>query len=102
MKNRITKIIVSTITITLLFSCKPNNDSYLASADGTDGNWLLHGLNYAETRFSPLNQINESNIKELGLDWSLDLGLKRGIEATPIIKDGIMYLTGPWSIVFCR
>ncbi|MFA9192643.1 PQQ-binding-like beta-propeller repeat protein [Flavobacterium sp. FZUC8N2.13] len=88
------------ILISFLSSCKQNEDAYLALADGTDGDWLLHGLNYAETRFSPLNQINESNINELGLDWSLDLGLKRGIEATPIVKDGVMYLTGPWSIVF--
>ncbi len=83
-----------------LQACKQNEDNYLALADGNDGNWLLHGLNYAETRCSPLTQINESNINKLGLDWSLDLGLKRGIEATPIVKDGIMYLTGPWSIVF--
>lgn len=88
------------ILFSFLSSCKQNEDAYLALADGTDGDWLLHGLNYAETRFSPLNQINESNINELGLDWSLDLGLKRGIEATPIVKDGVMYLTGPWSIVF--
>ena len=88
------------ILISFLSSCKQNEDDYLALADGTDGNWLLHGLNYSETRFSPLNQIKESNINQLGLDWSLDLGLKRGIEATPIVKDGVMYLTGPWSIVF--
>lgn len=99
MKKKNIKIIINIIVITLIFSCQ-SKDSYLALADGTDGNWLLHGLSYAETRFSPLNQIEESNINELGLDWSLDLGMKRGIEATPIIKDGIMYLTGPWSVVF--
>ncbi len=70
-------------------------------ADQNDmGNWLLHGLNYEESRFSPLTQINRENIDQLGLSWSLDLGVKRGIEATPIVKDGMMYFTGPWSIVY--
>lgn len=100
MKNIFKFFLGCVILISFLSSCKQNEDDYLALADGTDGNWLLHGLNYSETRFSPLNQITESNINELGLDWSLDLGLKRGIEATPIVKDGVMYLTGPWSIVF--
>lgn len=100
MKNIFNFFLGCIILISCLSSCQQNQDAYLALADGTDGNWLLHGLNYSETRFSPLNQITESNINELGLDWSLDLGLKRGIEATPIVKDGVMYLTGPWSIVF--
>lgn len=100
MKNIFNFFLGCVILISCLSSCQQNQDAYLALADGTDGNWLLHGLNYSETRFSPLNQITESNINELGLDWSLDLGLKRGIEATPIVKDGVMYLTGPWSIVF--
>ncbi len=88
------------ILILTLFSCKPTVEQDLTLADGTDGNWLLHGLNYSETRFSPLDQIDPSNIQELGLDWSLDMNMKRGIEASPIVKDGIMYLTGPWSVVF--
>jgi quinohemoprotein ethanol dehydrogenase len=36
----------------------------------------------------------------LGLAWSINLGTKLGIEATPIIANGIMYFTGPWSKVF--
>ncbi|MEL0454698.1 PQQ-dependent dehydrogenase, methanol/ethanol family [Flavobacteriaceae bacterium SZ-1-7] len=100
MKHILTKIHLLVLIGFCFFNCKTDHSSYLELADGTDGNWLLHGLNYSETRYSPLNQITATNINELGLDWSLDLGLKRGIEATPIVKDGIMYLTGPWSIVF--
>ena len=70
-------------------------------ADQNDmGNWLLHGFNYEETRFSPLTQINLENIDQLGLSWSFNLNVKRGIEATPIVKDGIMFFTGPWSVVY--
>lgn len=99
-RNTLKKISVKLIIISALFSCQSNKESNLSLAEGTEGNWLLHGLNYSETRFSPLTEIKESNISQLGLDWSLDLGLKRGIEATPIIKNGVMYLTGPWSIVY--
>lgn len=88
----------------LLLSCQhtvsPLSDVQLAQADGVDGQWLLHGLDYAETRFSPLTQIDTHSVSRLGLKWSLDLGLKRGIEATPLVHNGIMYLTGPWSKVF--
>jgi len=64
------------------------------------GNWLSHGLNYQEDRYSTLDQINKETVKRLGLSWTLDLGVMRGIEASPIVVDGIMYLTGPWSVVW--
>ena len=62
-------------------------------------NWPTHGLDYAETRFSKLDQINTSNAGELGLAWSYDLQSTRGVEATPIVVDGTMFVTGSWSIV---
>lgn len=68
---------------------------------GSDGrDWLTHGLDYAETRFSKLGQITSENVKELGLAWSYDLQSVRGVEATPIVVDGIMYVTAPWSLVY--
>ncbi len=76
------------------------DDARLRSADETPGDWLSYGRNYQEDRFSPLNQITNSNIHELSLKWSINLGTTRGIEATPIVIDGIMYLTGPWSVVY--
>lgn len=70
--------------------------------DGGDTNkeWLLHGRNYYEDRYSPLEQINKENVSKLGLAWSLNLGTQRGIEATPLVSDGVMYLSGPWSNVY--
>ena len=97
---RFIKSIVVLLFISIsLVNCTKTNKSNLENATGEDGNWLLHGLNYSETRYSPLAQISAENIDQLGLDWSIDLGMKRGIEATPIVKDGMMYFTGPWSIV---
>jgi len=72
----------------------------LINASGSSGDWVTHGLNYSEDRYSELNQINDANIDSLGLVWTLPLGNRRGIEATPLVVDGIMYLTGPWSKVY--
>lgn len=72
----------------------------IQAADDEPGQWMSHGRNYSEDRFSPLTTIKDSNVEQLGLAWSLDLGTKRGIEATPIVVDGVMYTTGSWSMVY--
>ena len=65
----------------------------------TSKDWPAVGLDFAETRFSKLDQINTANVKDLGLKWSYSLDSARGVEATPIVVDGIMYVTAPWSVV---
>jgi quinohemoprotein ethanol dehydrogenase len=65
----------------------------------TSNDWPTIGLDYAETRFSKLNQINADNVKNLGLVWSYPLESSRGVEATPVVVDGIMYQTASWSVV---
>ncbi len=65
----------------------------------TTKDWPSYGLDYAETRFSKLNQINTDNVKNMGLMWTYDLESVRGVEATPIVVDGIMYVTASWSVV---
>lgn len=62
--------------------------------------WPAHGRDAAETRFSPLNSINTSNVKRLGLAWSYDTQSSRGLEATPLVVNGTMYATASWSVVF--
>lgn len=61
--------------------------------------WPTVGLDYAETRFSKLNQINTDNVRDIGLVWSYNLESSRGIEATPLVVDGIMYQSAPWNVV---
>jgi len=72
----------------------------LANAAKEPSNWLSHGRTYDEQRFSPLKTINKDNIGELGLAWYFDVPTSRGMEATPIVVDGRMYVTGSWSIVY--
>src|SRR5215831_1743823 len=76
------------------------DDTALRNADSRTGDWITHGRNYAETRFSPLKGIDASNVKDLRLAWSFDTDTTRGLEATPLIIDGVMYTTGSWSIVY--
>lgn len=72
----------------------------IVNADQEPGNWLTHGRDYAEQRFSPLTQISEKNADQLGLSWHFDTQHHRGLEATPIVVDGIMYVSGLWSAVY--
>lgn len=76
------------------------NDDALAQVNDRQNDWLTYGLNYRENRYSPLEQINKDNIQTLGLAWSIDLGSKRGLEATALVADGIMFVTGAWSMVY--
>ena len=61
--------------------------------------WLAHGRTYSEQRFSPLDQINASNVANLKLDWFLDLPDAVGLAATPLVSKGVMYFTGSHNIV---
>jgi quinohemoprotein ethanol dehydrogenase len=62
--------------------------------------WPLHGRTEAETRYSPLGRIHADNVAGLGLAWSYATGTTRGLEATPIVRDGVLYATGSWSVAF--
>ncbi|MEX1664255.1 PQQ-dependent dehydrogenase, methanol/ethanol family [Zhongshania arctica] len=61
--------------------------------------WSKHGGSDAEQRFSPLEQITPANVEQLGLAWAFDLGVSRGIEATPLVVDGVIYVTATWNKV---
>ena len=72
----------------------------IAAADGEPGQWLSHGRTYGEQRFSPLDQINTDSVARLGLAWAFDTRQPRGHQATPLFVDGVLYVTGPWSVVY--
>jgi quinohemoprotein ethanol dehydrogenase len=75
------------------------SEARMLAADAEPGNWMAHGRTYSEQRYSPLGQITTENVDKLGLAWSFDFSTKRGIEATSIVVDGVMYATASWSIV---
>jgi PQQ-dependent dehydrogenase (methanol/ethanol family) len=67
----------------------------------SDGDWLSYGLTPGETRYSPLKQIDASNVKRLGLEWSYEIGDGGGDqEATPLVWNNTIFGVTNWSIVF--
>lgn len=72
----------------------------LMKADSEPQNWLTGGRDKDGTYFSPLKQINDKNIDQLGFAWADDLGTARAQEATPIVVDGVMYTSGTWGYVY--
>ena len=58
----------------------------------------MDGRTYNAQRFSPLDQINEHNVSELGLAWYYDMDTLRGVEATPLYSEGVIYNTSAWNI----
>ena len=63
------------------------------------GEWLTYGRTPDEQRFSPLDAIGTGNVGQLGLAWSADLDTARGQEATPLMHDGVLYVSTAWSMV---
>jgi quinohemoprotein ethanol dehydrogenase len=75
------------------------DDARLAAGEPDGANWLSYGRTYDEQRFSPLTQVSDSNVGQLGLEWSADMDTARGQEATPIEVDGVLYTSTAWSMV---
>ena len=71
-----------------------------ARAADNPADWPAGGRDQNGTYFSPLSQINASNVSRLGFAWDYDLGTRRGQEATPIVIDGTMYSSGTWGYVY--
>jgi quinohemoprotein ethanol dehydrogenase len=83
----------------LLVGCSRSDGS--AGDDGSaDQGWALHGRSADGGRFSPMSNINSDNVGELGLAWSFKIDPDRGMQATPIVIDEVMYVTGPYSVVY--
>ncbi len=85
----------------LLAACQNQaDDSSSTKAASDDVEWSNIGFNAKEQRHSPLDQIDESNVGELGIAWFKDLPDARGQEATPVVVGGKLYISTAWSKVF--
>src|SRR5215510_15852168 len=63
-------------------------------------NWLTYGGTYTATRYSPLDQINKNNLKKLTPVWTFQTGkADGGFSVTPLVADGVMYITSPGNRV---
>jgi len=66
----------------------------LLAADKHPTEWLTAGRDFGKGHYSPLARINKSNVEQLGFAWDYDTQTNRGLEATPIVVDGVMYTSG--------
>ena len=67
-----------------------------AAAPADDGNWTMPGKNFAQTRFSALNQITPANIGKLSLAFTFSTATTKGFEAPPLVVNGTMYIITPY------
>jgi quinohemoprotein ethanol dehydrogenase len=72
----------------------------LAHASSEPDQWLTSGRDAGGTYFSPLADINSGNVTRLGFAWEYRLGTRRGLEATPVVVDGVLYTSGNFGRVY--
>ncbi|MGI3776291.1 MAG: PQQ-dependent dehydrogenase, methanol/ethanol family [Janthinobacterium lividum] len=80
----------------------------LQSADENDADWLTYGKDLSAHRFTRLNQVNKETVKHLHVAWTMQLGgvegggiwSHGGLEGTPMVKDGLMYVTDGWGSIY--
>jgi len=63
------------------------------------GNWILYRRTYDGHGYSPLDQINTSNVKNLTPVWTFSTGVVEGHEAPPIVNNGVMFIATPFGQV---
>jgi alcohol dehydrogenase (cytochrome c) len=92
--------IVAAAVMPLAGQSLPVTYERLAKADQEPGNWLMYSSTYNSWRFSRLDQINTQNVKNLHVKWLFQGRSPEKFETTPLVVDGIMYLTRPENDVF--
>lgn len=66
----------------------------------TGPDWLVNGRDFTGQRFSPLRQITDNNVSDLGLAWALDIDSPMGLAVEPIVVDGVIYIAGSLDRVY--
>jgi alcohol dehydrogenase (cytochrome c) len=113
-KLNFVRVIVSAALLVLLFSgCSQSSNKppgaqtaasessysarpYSGKMEPDDYQWVRPAKDYASTRYSTLDQINLSNVKNLKVAWTFATGMDRGHEAAPLYVNGTLYVITPW------
>ncbi len=96
----IAAILVTAASWTLSGQSAPVTSDRLLKADQEPGNWLMYSGSYSGWRFSRLNQITSQNVKNLRVKWLFQGRHIEKFETTPLVVDGIMYLTRPENAIY--
>lgn len=100
--------LTGTAASSLALAASQTTPERLLNADKEPHNWLHHHQNYRSYRYSALKEINAGNVKNLKLAWTYAMGgiepggiwPHGGLEGTPIVEDGFMYVTDGWGSVY--
>lgn len=100
-------VLAGSLASSMMLAQQPRqvNDALLKTGSETGEEWVSYNVNSAEQRYSPLKQIDASNVSRLGLAWSYEISYAPGNfqahpEATPIVFNGVLYSITPWSVVY--
>jgi quinohemoprotein ethanol dehydrogenase len=77
-----------------------NTGAAAARHNPNDVEWTQYGGNPDEQRYSKLNQVTADNVGQLGLAWYADIPERGGYQSTPLVIDGVLYMTAPWSNLY--
>ena len=97
MGSRLRRFLCATVAVSSLSYAAHAQD--ISSKDLLAGlanpsRWLTHSGDYEGHRFSPLTQITATNVEQLAAQWTFQTGVANKFEATPIVVDGMLYVTG--------
>src|SRR6201993_2229930 len=94
MRN-LARLWIPTIAFALCATAANANDQ-LIQLSKDPNQWVLPSGDYANTRYSPLNQINKDNVKNLRPVWTFSTGVLRGHEGGPLVIGDVMYISTPF------
>src|SRR5258706_1335488 len=104
LRPRVTALVAALLTLASIHLLRAQD---ITSKDLLDGlanpsRWLTYSGDYTGRRFSPLTQVTPANAAQLAPQWTFQTGVVNKFEATPIVVDGVLYVTGPlnhaWAI----
>lgn len=104
-RKLVLKIIIYTLFIFSLSACSDKDEAKISHVEVTNSSnsdsvdWAKYGNNYENHRFSELNQITTENVEQLELAWSYQTGIKKTFQTSPIVVDGVMFITTPLNDV---
>jgi quinohemoprotein ethanol dehydrogenase len=95
-------ILTGAVILSAATATKPGDvtEARVIAESTTGNNWLVGGRTFDEQHFSPLKQITDQNIGNLGLAWATDIESAMGLATEPIVVDGVIYVSAPGSRVY--
>ena len=79
---------------------EPVSHERLLTGTAEPADWLMYGGSYDNSRFSPLGDINRDNVSSLSLAWVFQTGVPYQFQASPIVADGILYVTAAYNHLY--